>query len=96
MPYIHANELLDGKKGIAAQFGAIHYYESEEILNWCNNLKVSSVRGVRTFFDLQQNQEIQKDPEWQKKMFEMECRVSNLEEYKKIAFFHHIVYERYK
>ena len=51
---------------------------------------------MRTFWDLQQNQDIQKDNTWQKKMLEMEMRVSKLEQYQAIAFFHHVILKKKK
>lgn len=46
---------------------------------------------MRTFWDLQQNQEIQNDKTWKKHMLEMELKVSELEEYKAVASFHHVL-----
>jgi len=87
----HANELLDGENGFAQQFGAINYYEDTEILEWSDKFKIERILGMRAFWDLQQNQEIQKDNTWQEKMLKMELKVSELEEYKAIASFHHVI-----
>ncbi|ADL50050.1 class I SAM-dependent methyltransferase [Clostridium cellulovorans] len=87
----HANELLAGKNGHAQQFGTINYYKDKEILEWSNKFEIEKILGMRTFWDLQQNQEIQKDETWQENMLEIELKVSELEEYKAIAFFHHII-----
>lgn len=87
----HANELLEGKNGHAQKFGTIHYYEDQELLSWFHDFKLEKVLGMRTFWDLQQNQEVQKDTAWQEQMLKMELRVSELEEYKAIAFFHHVI-----
>lgn len=46
---------------------------------------------MRTFWDLQQNQDIHTDNDWQTKMLELEQRVSSNEEFKSIAFFHHVI-----
>ena len=85
------NNLLDGKDGMASQFGVIRYYNDSDIVKWCDGLAVSKVYGIRTFWDLQQNQEIQEDAAWQEKMLEIETRVSEIEEFKEIAFFHHLI-----
>ena len=90
----HAHSLLDGKDGTTSNYGAIHYYDDEDVENWCPALKITKTLGMRTFWDLQQNQEIHKDAEWQDKMVEIEMRVSDLEEYKEIAFFHHLTVEK--
>lgn len=86
-----ARDLLDGKDGTAAQYGAIRYYEDPDITKWCDGLHIDKVSGIRAFWDLQQNQECHKDPAWQEKMIEVELRVSELEEYRNIAFFHHLI-----
>jgi len=87
----HANELLVGENGHAQQFGIINYYEDTEIMEWSDKFELVKILGMRTFWDLQQNQEIQKDKTWQEQMLEMELRVSELEEYKSIASFHHVI-----
>ena len=89
-----ANSLLDGNDGMTSKFGAIQYYEDEDIEKWCDKLKITKTLGMRTFWDMQQNQELHKDSNWQQKMIEMELRVSDIDEYKKIAFFHHLFLEK--
>ena len=44
--------------------------------------------------NMQQNQEIHKDADWQDKMVEIEMRVSDMDGYKDIAFFHHLIIEK--
>jgi len=87
----HANELLEGKNGHAQQFGTINYYEDTEIIEWSDKFKIERILGMRTFWELQQNQEIHKDKTWQDQMLQMELKVSELEEYKAIASFHHVI-----
>ena len=87
----NANSLLDGKDGNAQKYGTIHYYENTDLTKWCKDFSISKVYGVRTFWDLQQNQEIQNDADWQKKMLQIEMRVQDIDEYKNIAFFNHIL-----
>ncbi|MBQ4057617.1 MAG: class I SAM-dependent methyltransferase [Lachnospiraceae bacterium] len=90
----HAHSLLDGKDGMAAKYGAIRYYEDTDIEKWCPELVIKKTLGMRTFWDMQQNQEIHKDVAWQNKMIEIEMRVSDMDEYKEIAFFHHLMIEK--
>lgn len=87
----HANELLDGSNGQAQQFGTINYYDESDLIKWSETFRIEQIQGIRTFWDLQQNQDIQKDISWQEKMLNIEMRVSSLEEYKSVAFFHHII-----
>lgn len=90
----HAHSLLDGKDSTASKYGAIRYYEDKDIESWCQSLKITKTLGMRTFWDMQQNQEIHKDAEWQDKMIEIEMRVADMDAYKEIAFFHLLTIEK--
>lgn len=90
----HADRLLDGYDGTSSKYGLIHYYEDSDIEKWCPELRTVKTLGIRTFWDLQQNQEIHKDPGWQEKMVDVEMRVSDIDGYKDIAFFHHLIIEK--
>lgn len=87
-----ANALLDGKDGSSSQFGDIRYYDDDDIFKWDVRLRLIDTFGIRTFWDLQQNQEKHSDEEWQLKMVQLESRVSKIQEYRDIAFFHHLVF----
>ena len=89
-----ANALLDGKNSMASKFGAIRYYNDSDITEWSSSLKLIDSYGIRTFWDLQQNQEKHDQEEWQKRMAKLEMRVSQKEEYRQIAFFHHLVFTK--
>ena len=89
-----ANELLDGKNSTASRFGTIRYYEDEMISKWVPGLKIKDCLGIRTFWDLQQNQEKHNLEEWQSRMMQLEMRVSRIEEYRQIAFFHHLFFAK--
>lgn len=92
--FAKANALLDGENNMASKFGVIRYYEDNDILTWSPQLTVSDIFGIRTFWDLQQNQEKHKDEEWQEKMMQLELRVSQIPEYREIAFFHHLLLKK--
>ena len=87
-----AHQLLDGENSTASKFGVIRYYEDEMISRWAPGLKCEDCFGIRTFWDLQQNQEKHVSEEWQERMMELEMRVSQMDEYRKIAFFHHLIF----
>lgn len=90
----HAHSLLEGNDGMTSKYGAIRYYEDSDIEKWCSALKITKILGMRTFWDMQQNQGIHKDADWQDKMVEIELRVSDMDEYKNIAFFHHLMIDK--
>lgn len=87
-----AHDLLDGKDSAASKFGAIRYYEDGCVSKWAPALKMVDCSGIRTFWDLQQKQEKHGLDEWQDKMMELELRVSQMEEYRNVAFFHHLMF----
>ena len=89
-----ANALLNGENSMASRFGAIRYYNDSDITKWSNSLKLVDLYGIRTFWDLQQNQEKHEREEWQKSMVQLEMRVSQIDEYRRIAFFHHLVFTK--
>lgn len=92
-----AENLLNGGNSEAKQFGTINYYEDEYLIDELCKLsdyELNKNYGIRTFCDLQQNQEIHKDKEWQKKMIMIENKVSEMDEYREIAFFHHLIMKK--
>lgn len=89
-----ATNLLKGCNSQAQQFGTIDYYDDSDISNWHSGFMLQQTFGLRTFWDLQQNQEIQKDEGWQKKMIDIEMRVSLNPDFQRIAFFHHLIFEK--
>ena len=89
-----ANDLLDGKDGTASKYGTIRYYEDQDIESWCSGFQIKKTYGIRTFWDLQQNQQCHQDPQWQEKMLEAEKRVSEIPEFRDISFFHHLLIQK--
>ena len=89
-----ANHLLDGHNSSAQQFGTINYYDDSDITKWCSGLILQQTFGLRNFWDLQQNQEIQNDTEWQNKMIDIEMRVSHHSDFQRIAFFYHLMFQK--
>ena len=87
-----ATRLLDGGASSAAYFGPINYYSLDDIREWIGglNINIEKVVGIRTFFALNQNNDIRYDSIWQDKMFEIEMKVSDMDEYKHISFYNHI------
>lgn len=89
-----AHRLLSGEGSPTSQFGEIRYYEDGAAGDWCPELRLESCRGLRAFWDLQQRQEKHGDPAWQAEMLRLEERVAELEPYRSVAFFHHLVWRK--
>ena len=76
---------------IANVFGRADLYDPEDLVKWGENMKIERVLGVQTFYGLQQNEEIKSEPEWIDKMFEIEMKVADMEPYKNVSLFHHVL-----
>lgn len=89
---------LEGKKildfGSGEGITANHFAEKNDITKWEPRITISDIWGIRTFGDLQQNQQKHGDEEWQEKMLQLELRVSQMREYRNIAFFHHLLLKK--
>ncbi|WP_160684844.1 class I SAM-dependent methyltransferase [Clostridium sp. C2-6-12] len=90
--------LLNDEVCSAAYFGEINYYTVDHIKEWIGelNINIEKVLGVRTLFGLHPNNEIRYDQIWQEKMFEIEMKVSDIEEYRNISFYHHVLLRKNK
>lgn len=88
-----AISLLNGGDINAYSFGKVSYYDLDDIKEWIGNKNttIEKVRGIRTFWGLQQNNEIKNEKSWQDKMFEIEMKVCDIDEYINISFFSHIL-----
>lgn len=89
-----AHALLDGENSAASKFGAIRYYEDNMVSEWAPSLQLTDSYGIRTFWDLQQKQEKHELEEWQNEMVKLEMRVSQMDEFRNIAFFHHLLFTK--
>lgn len=89
-----AHALLDGENSAASKFGAIRYYEDDMVSQWAPSLKLTDCYGIRTFWDLQQKQEKHDLEEWQEEMVKLEMRVSQMDAFRNIAFFHHLIFTK--
>ena len=57
-------------------------------------MKLIETYGIRAFFGLSSNNEIKYTEEWYNAMLELETRAAAMDEYRKIAFFHHLIFQK--
>ncbi|HWT75000.1 MAG TPA: methyltransferase domain-containing protein [Mobilitalea sp.] len=82
---------LDGGELSVLNFGKVNYYYNDEIVTWAENLKIVRTLGVRTFWALQQNHELKAQDDWFEKILKVEERVSEIDDFRNIAFFNHLL-----
>jgi SAM-dependent methyltransferase len=76
-------------------FGNVNLYTPDDLVAWGNNLKIEQILGLRTFFALQQGEEMKLDPKFISKMFDIEMELCNIEPYKSFSVFHHVLLRKY-
>lgn len=89
-----AMELINNGEAVSANFGTVKEYDNRELEKICGDyFRIEKVYGVRTFFALQRN-ELKTEADWMTKMYEIECAVEEIDEFRDIAFFHHVILKR--
>lgn len=77
-------------------FGNRDTYDNKFLLEFADNsgLICKNIFGIRTFFALSSNNKIKYTDEWYKNMLELEMKACNIDEYKNIAFFNHLIFTK--
>jgi ubiquinone/menaquinone biosynthesis C-methylase UbiE len=86
-----ALDILDGGASQAPNFGTIHYYDIQNVIKERIDLHIEKINGVRTFWGLQQKNEIKYEDNWADRMFKVEMKVCDNDVFKAISFYHHII-----
>ena len=86
-----AMSLLSGENAVSQNFGTINEYETEELREYiAGKFTLDKVGGIRTFFGIQPNS-FKSEPDWEDRMFALECAVENTPTYANVAFFQHLI-----
>lgn len=77
-------------------FGNRDTYDNDFLLNLAVDfgLTCENIFGIRAFFALSSNNRIKHTDEWYENMLELEMKVCNIDEYKNIAFFNHLIFTK--
>lgn len=91
-----ALDLLDGGDHEGNMFGQRDTYENEYVvgLGETCGLALGNLFGIRAFFALSKNNDIKYAQEWYEDMLALEMKTCNLEPYKSIAFFQHLLFQK--
>lgn len=89
-----AMSLLRGENATSQNFGTINEYEMEDLQDClAERFIVDKVCGIRTFYGIQPNS-FKNDPDWEERMFLLECAVEQEPAYANVAFFQHVFLKR--
>ena len=84
-------DLLNGETE-DSMFGNRDVYPNEYLTDFYEGvMKLDEVYGIRAFFGLSKNNEIKYTDVWYKNMLELENKAGSMDEYKRIAFFNHLI-----
>ena len=87
-------DLLSGEKEDSI-FGNRDVYPNEYLTDlFFGEMSLDEVFGIRAFFGLSKNNEIKYTEDWYKNMLELEIKASRMDEYKKVAFFNHLILKK--
>lgn len=85
--------MLNNQNLTSQKFGEIRVYNDDELL--INGLYTDECYGVCTFYGLQNN-DIKFSKKWIDEMLDIELSVSQIDDFRNIAFFHHLILRKKK
>ncbi len=89
-----AMSLLGGENATSQNFGTIDEYEIEDLQDCiAERFVLDKIYGIRTFYGIQPNS-FKCNPDWEERMFMLECAVENDTAYTNVAFFQHLLLKR--
>lgn len=78
-----------------SMFGSRSVYSNEFLIDTLSHeMILSDSYGIRAFFGLSSNNEIKYKNEWYQSMLALEIKASTIDEFKKIAFFNHLIFKK--
>ena len=80
--------------GLASNhFGTIRLYDTGELVDWAarRGFALEQFYGIRSFYSMRQDSDGWDDPAWEQAAYELERAAAQLEPYRSVAFFHHVV-----
>lgn len=78
-----------------SMFGKRDVYSNEWITDILKDrMTLTDTYGIRTFFGLSSNNDIKYTDEWYQSMLELETKACSMDEYRKVAFFNHLIFAK--
>lgn len=95
-PQSALNYLNNDSDNSENMFGRRDTYTNDYLIKTLKplNLICKNIYGIRTFFALSSNNDIKYSSDWYSNMLELEMKACNIDEFKNIAFFNHLIFEK--
>lgn len=92
-----ALDLLSKEDAEDSAFGQRNLYDDSRLSEFLSDeMTLVKTCGIRTFFGLSSNNDVKFTDEWYNSMFELELKTCAMEEFQKVAFYHHLIYKKTK
>ena len=88
-----AKDLLNGGH-IANTFGKVTIYQPQDLIQWGRSLEIVKIMGLQTFFGLQRDIDEDQIEDWMSSVFKLEMEMAELETFKGISLFHHVILKK--
>ncbi len=76
-----------------SMFGKREVYSNEWLVKTLEEkMDIVDIYAIRTFFGLSSNNDIKYTDDWYQSMLELETKAYSIDEYKKVAFFNHLIF----
>lgn len=90
-----ALDILNKDNDESSAFGNRNVYTNEYLTEFLSDeMALKDILGIRTFFGLSSNNEIKFKDEWYQSMLELETKAGAMEDYRKIAFYNHLIFQK--
>ena len=90
-----ALELLCSGDSENSMFGKRDVYDIDFLTGYFSGRMIlTDIFGIRTFFGLSSNSAIKYTDEWYESMLELETRASTVDEFRRVAFFNHLLFQK--
>ena len=90
-----ALDILNTTDAEGTVFGKRNLYNNDQLVDFlADKMELTDVYGLRSLFGLSSNNEIKFTDEWYQPMLELEIKADSMDEFKKIAFYNHLIFKK--
>ncbi|WP_050008338.1 class I SAM-dependent methyltransferase [Butyrivibrio sp. WCE2006] len=90
-----ALDILMDNKEEGSIFGNRNLYNNNQLVNALSGtMELMDVYGIRSLFGLSSNNDIKFSDEWYKSMLELETEADSMDEFRKVAFYNHLIFKK--
>ncbi len=90
-----ALDVLNAQNAEDTAFGKRNLYNNDQLESFlADTMELKAVHGIRSLFGLSSNNEGKFSDEWYQPMLELETKADAMDEFRKVAFYNHLIFEK--